>query len=237
MGIQKISDEKYQGTDNLEIMSEAVHYNNFLEKLILRNFREGDRVLDFGAGAGTFAEKVKKNGVVNIQCLEPDIDLSKCIAQKGMPVCNHLDQIDDVSIDYLYTLNVLEHIANDVLALKEIYKKMKENGKIFIYVPAFQRLYSSMDRKVGHYRRYTRQGLRSLVEEAGFNVESVSYADSLGFFAALLYKQIGGDSGEINLKALITYDRVVFPISRFLDIFFNRVLGKNVMLLGTKKVS
>src|SRR5689334_21663708 len=101
-----------------------------------------------------------------------------------------------------------------------MHRKLKKGGRLLVYVPAFQILFSSMDRKVGHVRRYTRQDLAEKVTAAGFRVVDNSYVDSIGFFVTLLYKLIGSDSGDINRKALIIYDRVLFPLSRLLDRVF-----------------
>src|SRR4051794_37472104 len=61
----------YAGTDVLEIMAEAKNYNAYLAALIDRRLRPGMRVLDFGAGVGTFAEPLARRGV-NVICVETD---------------------------------------------------------------------------------------------------------------------------------------------------------------------
>ena len=55
-------------------------------------------------------------------------------------------------------------------------------------MPAFRILYISMDRKVGHYRRYRISGLTKLLRSAGFRIERSVYTDFIGFFVALLFK-------------------------------------------------
>ena len=49
----------YSGQDNLEAMRAAVRYNAFLADLIARHARPGERLLDFGAGLGTFADLLR----------------------------------------------------------------------------------------------------------------------------------------------------------------------------------
>ena len=223
----------YEGAENLEVMASAVNYNQFLTQLILSKAKPGDRMLDFGAGIGTFANRIREAGY-SVTCVEPDIAQADRVARIGIPVVGQLDQIMDQSVDYIYTLNVLEHIEDDVTALRELGQKLSRGGRILIYVPAFKILFSSMDRRVGHHRRYTLPGLRTAVEAAGLSVEQGRYADCLGFFATLVYKFFGDDSGQIDERALVAYDRIAFPLSRLADVVFGRFFGKNVFIVATR---
>ena len=67
-------------------------------------------------------------------------------------------------IDFVYTFNVLEHIEDDAAALTHVGRALRHRGKLLGYVPAFEVLYTSMDRWVGHLRRCWRARLRSKVE-------------------------------------------------------------------------
>jgi len=132
--------------------------------------------------------------------------------------------------ELVYSVNVLEHIEDESIVLKEIREKIQAvNGRVKIFVPARQELYSSMDEKVGHYRRYSRRQLIDLFEENGFVVTSCRYFDFIGYFASLVYKFIAS-SGDISAGGLVTYDRYIFPVSRLLDRLFQRVIGKNLIL-------
>ncbi|MGF6599994.1 SAM-dependent methyltransferase [Paraburkholderia sp. GAS448] len=224
----------YSGTDNLEVMAEAVNYNEYLVKLVLAHSSAGDRILDFGAGIGTFSKCIAKRGH-EVLCVEPDPKQASLITESGLTAYNNLSHIENNSIDYLYSLNVLEHIENDQDIMNEIYNKIKPGGRLLVYVPAFQLLYSSMDTKVGHYRRYTRRSLTNVARRAGFEVLKTRYVDSAGFFATLLYKFFGNSSGDLNTRALIVYDRLVFPMSRVADRLSGLFFGKNVFLVGVKR--
>jgi SAM-dependent methyltransferase len=223
----------YTGTDNLEVMAEAVNYNAFLHALVAARARPGDRILDFGAGIGTFARELARHGHV-VTCLEPDAAQARRLLADGMPVVDDLAALPDASLDYVYTLNVLEHIDDDAAAVRGIAAKLKPGGRLLVYVPAFQVLYSSMDRKVGHVRRYRRAGLERVVRDAGLGNVAARYVDSLGFLAALAYRFVGSDDGTIDRRALRTYDRFVFPPSRLLDRIVGRWFGKNVLLTAEK---
>jgi SAM-dependent methyltransferase len=224
-------DPAYSGVDNLEVMSEAENYNRFLLAIVRRHAPPGHRVLDFGAGAGQFAVPLRQLGL-DITALEPDAGLRQRLAGGGVAAVAAPEQLADRHFGYIYTLNVLEHIPDDVAALQALRTKLVPGGTLLVYVPAFPVLYTSMDARVGHVRRYTRHSLLTCVRAAGFKVERCSYVDSLGFFATLLFKLIGDGSGTVNRTALRLYDRAVFPLSRLLDSVAQYCFGKNLLLIA-----
>lgn len=227
------SSTAYTGTDNLEVMSAAHRYNAFLESLITKHAPSSGAVLDFGAGTGTYAAMVATQTRV-VVCVEPDPDLRTSLAQNGYETHASLDALANDSCDFIYSLNVLEHIEDDGEAACELFRVLKPGGEGLIYVPALQVLYSAMDRKVGHHRRYNLKMLKGVLRRAGFTIVMAKYADSLGFFATLAYKWFGNDDGSISPKGLIVYDRIIFPLSRFLDVITHPFFGKNAFALVRK---
>ena len=223
----------YAGTDNLEIMSEAVNYNRFLLRLIRAVVRPEDRIVDIGAGIGTIAKTLAAEGY-RVQCVEPDPRQAASIAEAGITVTADIDSIEDATVDVILSFNVLEHIEDDHGALRLWTQKLRSGGRMLVYVPAFQILFSSMDRKVGHFRRYTLGQLVLAARAAGLVVESARYADCAGFLATLLYKWFGSDTGEINRKSLVAFDRYVFPVSRAADRLFRSWLGKNAVVVARR---
>lgn len=213
---------------NLETMEQAVRYNRFLLDLV-RPLAAGKRVLDFGAGSGTFAGRLAAEGA-DVWCVEPDAELRRELERRGLRASAGTEELAPASIDLAYSFNVLEHIADDAAALRELRRVLKPGGKLVLYVPAFMLLYSAMDRRIGHLRRYRKRPLAELVDGAGFIVDSVRYADSLGFAAALAFRALGPDSGELNPGAVRLYDRWLFPLSRLLDRACSRFAGKNLIL-------
>jgi len=223
----------YSGRDNLVAMREAHRYNAFLADLITRHAPAGGKWLDFGAGGGQFAIPLKRSGH-HIVAVEVDAGLAQGIRSHGIPTFTSLDDVEDASFDFIYTLNVLEHISDDGAALRQLHRKLRPGGKLLVYVPAFQVLYSSMDTLVGHYRRYNKGGLRRVVQQAGFDVEHGAYADSIGYVASLAYRWLPGRDGTITPGAVALYDRWIFPFSRALDAVASPWLGKNVYLVARK---
>lgn len=223
----------YSGVDNLEVMREARRYNRFLTDQVLRNMAGDSPILDFGAGIGTFSEMVRDRGV-EVACLEVDADQCDILRSKGFRVFASSGAIPDASYDYIFSLNVFEHIEDDVAAMTECARILRPGGVVFTYVPAFPILFGDMDRKVEHFRRYTRTSLRTISEEAGLTVTRTAYVDIAGFFASLLYNATSRGSGDINRTAVEVYDRFVFPASRIIDSVTHPVIGKNVFSIAHK---
>jgi SAM-dependent methyltransferase len=223
----------YTGVETLEVMEEALNYNAFLQRLVTSRARPDERILDFGAGGGMMARPLAAAGY-DVRCVEPDDGLRARLRASGLEAHAALDAIPAASLDLIYTFNVLEHIADDRGAVAALRERLKPGGRLVVYVPAFPILYTSLDRKVGHVRRYRRAGLMDVLIQAGLTVERVAYQDSLGFPATLLFKLIGNDSGTINRRALIAYDRLVFPLSRVLDRLCGAWFGKNLLALARR---
>ena len=222
----------YSGKDELELLEQAANYNRRLVDLVCGVDAPEKRAVDFGAGTGTLALAVAERGY-EVTCIEPDSDLRATIAARGVRVLEGLEALDDESASFIYSVNVLEHIENDSATLEQLYRKLHPGGSILLYVPAFPILYSEMDRRVGHVRRYTKSRLTGLVRACGLRVEDAEYADSLGFLVSLVFKWIG--SRGLSGWSIRLYDRVVFPLSRALDALgLSRVLGKNLVVVARR---
>lgn len=220
---------KYSGYLELETMRLATRYNAFLSGMIIKAAAVDGPVLDFGAGMGTFADELKARAI-DVHCLEPDETLAQKLTASGHHVIRDIEHVDESTYGLIYSLNVLEHIEEDEATLQALHDCLKPDGTLLLYVPAFQILYSAMDANVGHYRRYGMRQVRTLLERSGFDRIHIRYADSLGFFAALIYKWFSRSGGELSTRALVAYDRMIFPLSRLIDrLGAQFLIGKNVI--------
>ncbi len=228
--------EEYTGGGILEVLTSAVKYQRFLTEFLTRAAgvpAAGSVVADFGAGLGTFARDVRSLGW-QVLCIELDPALRARLRADGFDAVESLDDVSPRSLDFLFSYNVLEHIEDDAGVVGAFHRVLKPGAPLLLYVPAFAVLYGSLDRAVGHVRRYRRKGLIDLVESAGFTVEICHYADSIGFAAALAYRAIGDDSGQLDERAVRLYDRFVFPASRRLDYVARNFFGKNLVLIARR---
>ena len=154
----------YTGTQILEDLSFAHNYNRFIKTLRDRFMprKESQTVIDYGAGNGEFCLDSFQN--VDFFAVEPDKYLMEKLRDKGINVLA-LKKFKSSSVDYVYSINVLEHIENDEEVLQEIYNVLAFNGKLLIYVPAFQFLWTGLDDQVKHFRRYTKKSLSNKLKK------------------------------------------------------------------------
>lgn len=231
-----MSERLYTGIDNLEVLADAVRYNRFLVDSLVRESTGSATAVDFGAGTGLLTAITRARGL-DVVCVEQDPRLEHHLREQGFDVHRDMTQFGEQSCEYIYSLNVLEHIENDEETLAMLYSKLRPGGRLFLYVPALQMLFSSMDKKIGHYRRYHRRPLVRMMQNVGFSVERAEYADSLGVLATLLYKAFGSKEGHVSPATVKIYDRLFFPVSRALDrVGFSRLLGKNLLLVATRPI-
>jgi len=239
--VQNQDNFSYSGIEELLDTEEGLeNYNNdVVLKLakglgISKEISSSEDFAEFGAGTGSLAEVWQIKFGLRPLCIEIDPTLIKILQSKGFTTFSSITSISK-ALSFVYTSNVLEHIDNDVEALNEIRRKIKPGGKLAIYVPALPFLYSGLDEKVGHYRRYTKKELVKKVSEAGFTIKDCYYNDSLGILATLTVKVLGykNKAGLGSQKSFILYDKVVYPISKILDrLIFRKVIGKNLFLFA-----
>lgn len=226
-----MTDQPYTGSDVLEFLKEAKNYNQSLVKLITNHFKTG-LALDFGAGLGTFTQLIQ-NETRRIECVELDNEQRGILSAAGFTAFKDISETPH-TYNFIYSLNVLEHIEEDSVAAANLVGRLNPGGMILIFVPAFQCLYSGFDKKVGHYRRYRKNQLALLFPD--LEVLELRYFDTLGFLAAWIFKMISGDKdGAVSTKAIWIFDRLIFPLNKIFDPLFSPWIGKNVLFVARKK--
>lgn len=216
-------------------MHEAVNYTQAVfDRLIRARPADCRRILEFGAGDGAFVKKFATLGI-EIDCVEIDGGLRDILRPTAASVLGDISEAQKGRYDFVYSVNVLEHIDDLDGALGGLYRVVRPGGAIFIFVPAFELLWTSLDTEAGHVTRFTRRRLSAAIRNAGFEVEAMDYFDSLGFPAAVGVRLLEGVGlFRYNPGSVRLYDRVLFPISRVLDVFLRKLVGKNLILVGRK---
>lgn len=181
-------------------------------------------VVEVGAGIGTFSERILAAGVSNVLLIEPDPrcadilddrfgrDRRVRIARETLPEAPTLAAARS-SFDFALCQNVLEHVEDDAAAVGAIAGALKPGGRLGLLVPAHPRLYGSLDRAFGHYRRYDRERLRQVVERAGLRVQALHSFNLLGVLGWWAKSRAGADSlGEGSLAVYETLVRMWRPV-------------------------
>ena len=240
--LQSSEQHNYSGTNELEDSKVLVNYNADVVKKLSRSLeffpdRATLRIIEFGAGIGTIAKLWKEKTGIEPELCEIDPNQRSRLREMGFKKVSPTLGKQQSAYDIVYSSNVLEHIENDAEVLGDLFSSLKAGGILALYVPAMPILFSELDERVGHYRRYTRRGLRAAVREAGFTVIRINYSDSVGVPASLAIKMLGWNTstGIGGARSLTFYDSVLYPLSKFLDSSGLRfLLGKNLLLIARK---
>jgi SAM-dependent methyltransferase len=92
------------------------------------------------------------------------------------------------SFDLAVTLDVIEHLEDDLGALRELRRTVAPGGSLLVTVPAYPWLWSGHDEINHHYRRYTRRSLQHVAEQAGWEQVRTTYFNSLLLPAAIILR-------------------------------------------------
>jgi len=204
--------------ETLRRMEAAENYNRWL---LERGRAEiGRRVLDAGAGIGTFSAAVADGR--QVVALEPDPTFVPALRER-FAGCSNVTVLDcaveeldgDASFDTILCFNVLEHIAADEAALARFASLLRPGGSLLLLVPAHPTAYGRIDYVLGHERRYAKRELSEKLEFAGLEVARLRYVNPVGilgwFVTSRLLRASQVPSGPLRL-----YDRLV-PILRLID--------------------
>ena len=234
--MQNENHKKYSALEeslNVEVMK---NYNNFIASIPMKNKKKLYQVIDFGAGIGTISLIFKEKYKINPICIEIDKANQKYLSARNLNFFDDLNLLQNKS-DLIFSSNVLEHIEDDVGILNLIKDNLNIGGRLCLYLPAKNILWSNLDEIAGHYRRYEIAEIKNKCEQVGLKVTNVCYADSIGFFASFLMRFVdyNKEKGIGSINSLKFYDKWLFPISKFLDnIGFKYLIGKNLILEAEK---
>jgi SAM-dependent methyltransferase len=131
--------------------------------------------------------------------------------------------------DTIICLNVLEHVDDDIASLAAMRKLLAPSGRLVLLVPALPALYGTIDRALGHHRRYTRSDLATKLAATGFNVPHIEYFNLAGipgwWWAGRILRRQTIPAGSLKL-----YDALV-PLFRLERLLPWRV-GQSLIAIG-----
>lgn len=218
----------------LEDLRGARQYRRWLVRLVSPYL--GDDPIEIGSGIGDYAADLAA-GRISYTATEPDPDRYAVLADRfaGHPVVRArqlalpADQPGDHSAALM--LNVLEHIADDVAALRSAADLVRPGGAVVIFVPAFNAAMSRFDRLIGHHRRYTRRSLGHTLTAAGLRTERLQYVNSVGLISWFLLmrccRMIPRDS-----MALRCYDATVIRSVSWVERRIRPPFGQSVLAVA-----
>lgn len=156
---------------------------------------KGKQVLEIGCGNGILLKKMKDNGksVTGIEPNEKLINIAKNINPDLAIIhgtSENLEKLVFEKFDTIIMTDVLEHIEKDGLLLDNLHKYLNKTGELVLVVPAYQALYGIRDKNIGHYRRYSKRTLKTLLKNNNFTVTKLFYWNMLGVLPYFLYEKV-----------------------------------------------
>lgn len=226
---------------DLEVMAHATNYRDWMYRRVGPFI--GRRVLEVGAGIGNFTQLLLDRELV------VPTDISRvCLSRLEERIGGRLraqpklldlgDPSDDdwaaYGFDTIVCMNVLEHVADDVRALRFMHSTLAAGGRAVVLVPAFMFLYGMVDRAIGHHRRYTRKDLLPRLREAGFEVEQAFYMNVIGmagwFWNNRIRRITEEDPSQIGL-----FDNYIAPWAERVERALPPPFGLSLIAIGRKQ--
>ncbi|MEO6158311.1 MAG: glycosyltransferase [Ilumatobacteraceae bacterium] len=206
----------------------------------------GDDVVEVGAGIGAIARRLAASRTTrNVVALEPAANLFDELLLNTTGIDN-LTAIRQTSgqlleagaagkFDSAVYVSVLEHILDDQAELETAHQLLATEGVLAAFVPAMASLYGSLDFKSGHYRRYDKEMLRTVIERAGFEVIQLRYLEVAGVVPYwLMYRFFNRQALDVGSSKM--FDSVLIPASKTIQRAMpNPPLGKNLIAVAVKR--
>ena len=177
------------GIETLRRMMSVDRYNQWIFQRLAEY--AGGRTLEVGCGIGNmtpmFLESAESMTCMDVQPesvavmaaeFGSDPRIRAVTGDISDPDC--LQDVGTECYDTAVCINVLEHIEQDAQALDNMRKALVIGGHALLFVPAGQYLFSRLDSAVGHYRRYSAEGLESAVSGQGFEIVQLFHMNVAG---------------------------------------------------------
>jgi SAM-dependent methyltransferase len=221
--VARITGDSSLQTEVLEDLSAAVRYRRWLADLARPHL--GDDPVEIGSGTGDYALEWADDAQ---SFTATEADESRLVALRerlaghpavrvrgltlGAPDAEPEAGRHSAAVAY----NVLEHIPDDLAAVRAMAALVRPGGAVVLLVPAFPSAMSRFDRAIGHQRRYTRASLTERLVAAGLTVERVRYVNPVGLLS--WYVVVTALRGTPRDGVLLrVYDRAVVPVLRWFD--------------------
>ena len=162
------------------------------------------RILDAGCGSGRNMIELARHGTVTgVELSPPSVEIARRRATGEVIEGSILEMpFAADSFDLAVSLDVIEHLQDDLAALKELRRVVAPGGRLLVTVPAYQWLWSGHDEINHHHRRYTRRSLLAVAQQAGWECARTTYFNSLLLPVAILLRALDPLSSKTTESSL-----------------------------------
>lgn len=232
------------GLHTLQVIEKAGKFNYWMYSQI-KPFLKGE-ILEIGSGIGNIS-RFAINDKLSITLSDISKEYQQSLSRNFSGMTNVKDIISldlqhpDFTTQYshlkeqfdsIFLLNVIEHLSNDVSAIKNCSFLLKEKGVLIILAPAYPFLFCRFDRELGHYRRYTIKQLVAIFPRDSFNIIKQQYFNFMGLPGWLFFGKILGKK-LIGAKEMSAFNNLV-PVFKIADAITFKKIGLSAIVIGQK---
>jgi len=196
-----------------------------------------DDILEVGAGWGSFT-KSYMNNLNSITLTDMDDDNFNIlnrnfVNEKKIKVLKSLTKDINQKFNSIIYLNVLEHIEEDKLEIETALEKLNNVGYLVILVPAHQKMYSKLDKAVGHFKRYDIDFFKTN-HFKNSKIVKLQFLDTLGYTLYQLNKIFFKNEIYPSNFKIFVWDKIFTPFTIIIDYFTRYKFGKNILCVYQK---
>ena len=221
---------------SLDSLDDAINYRNWIVDLCAPHL--AGPVLEVGAGHGTFTECYASFGEVT--AVEPGPYAAKLLVDRYVDdarITTVAGLVGDLPLESSFgsavMINVLEHIEDDQGVLRDILDRLEPGGRLCVWVPSYEFLYSEFDAKLGHVRRYRKRQLEADVRRAGFELVEGRHVNLPGWFSWLILCRFLRQEPTSPITVKI-FDKWIVPVVRWVESRVRVPFGVSVFLVARK---
>jgi SAM-dependent methyltransferase len=225
---------------DLQQMARAVNYLNWQFDQI-RPFLRG-HVLEVGGGIGNFTTRISAV-VTQVTSLEPNHNCFVMLreAVRNCPNVRLLESMVEevpakvgsgIRFETIVCMNVLEHIQDDGAVTVLFARLLAPGGTLVLMVPAVPWAYGEIDRRLGHFRRYSKRSVRLLCETSGLHPVELHYTNMVGLAGWLWNARVGKRTAQDDGQIAI-FDRFLVPVISRLESIVHPPIGQSLIVAAT----
>ena len=225
-------------------MARANNYRRWQFRMIEPYLR--GNILEIGGGIGNFTPELARAGE-SVVSIEPNEHCHRQLVEKTRSLPNTkvynltAEALDgqlaaDYQADTAVCMNVLEHLKDDEAAVRTFSRRLKTGGVLVLLVPAVPWLFGEIDRRLGHYRRYSKTSARALIARCGLGLVKARYFNFVGVWGwwwnARVTKSLTQSDAQIRL-----FDGWIVPWLSKIEAMVPPPIGQSLLVVARKEKS
>ena len=237
---------------DVEAKVESFHWWFVIRRRLLRRLLHSLVVpqefsaVDIGCGTGSNLRTLGSAGLYKVVGLDRSFyALSIAKRKVKLPLIN--GDINNMpirlnSVGLIIAFDVIEHVDDDLNAIRELYQVLRKGGILILTVPAFNLLWGIQDVVTGHKRRYSRKEILVKLRQGGFAILRSSYFNFFLFFPILMARRMIHLMGlkiesenEVNFPLINFLFKAIFSLEVYVLKYLSFPFGVSILCIAKKK--